>query len=156
MRAPPAKWVFIFTKVQAMDAFASVISRPWRRPFFQILRSSAKLLGVCDLLRRLYLIIVIITNLFIIIIIIALIIIIILLIIIIIDTIIITISGSEQLLFRTNVGLGEGLVSSCSNADIESLSSFIIIISSEHILAQTNMSAYYIVTATFKLSTITQ
>ena len=94
---------------------------------------------------------------FIIIIIIALIIIIILLIIvIIIDTIIITISGSEQLLFRTNVGLGEGLVSSCSNADIESLSSFIIIISSEHILAQTNMSAYYIVTATFKLSTITQ
>ena len=155
MRAPPAKWVFIFTKVQAMDAFASVISRPWRRPFFQILRSSAKLLGVCDLLRRLYLIIVIITNLFIIIIIIALIIIIILLIII-IDTIIITISGSEQLLFRTNVGLGEGLVSSCSNADIESLSSFIIIISSEHILAQTNMSAYYIVTATFKLSTITQ
>ena len=92
---------------------------------------------------------------FIIIIIIALIIIIILLIII-IDTIIITISGSEQLLFRTNVGLGEGLVSSCSNADIESLSSFIIIISSEHILAQTNMSAYYIVTATFKLSTITQ
>ena len=155
MRAPPAKWVFIFTKVQAMDAFASVISRPWRRPFFQILRSSAKLLGVCDLLRRLYLIIVIITNLFIIIIIIALIITIILLIII-IDTIIITISGSEQLLFRTNVGLGEGLVSSCSNADIESLSSFIIIISSEHILAQTNMSAYYIVTATFKLSTITQ
>ena len=155
MRAPPAKWVFIFTKVQAMDAFASVISRPWRRPFFQILRSSAKLLGVCDLLRRLYLIIVIITNLFIIIIIIALIIIIILLIII-IDTIIITISGSEQLLFRTNFGLGEGLVSSCSNADIESLSSFIIIISSEHILAQTNMSAYYIVTATFKLSTITQ
>ena len=155
MRAPPAKWVFIFTKVQAMDAFASVISRPWRKPFFQILRSSAKLLGVCDLLRRLYLIIVIITNLFIIIIIIALIIIIILLIII-IDTIIITISGSEQLLFRTNVGLGEGLVSSCSNADIESLSSFIIIISSEHILAQTNMSAYYIVTATFKLSTITQ
>ena len=155
MRAPPAKWVFIFTKVQAMDAFASVISRPWRRPFFQILRSSAKLLGVCDLLRRLYLIIVIIANLFIIIIIIALIIIIILLIII-IDTIIITISGSEQLLFRTNVGLGEGLVSSCSNADIESLSSFIIIISSEHILAQTNMSAYYIVTATFKLSTITQ
>ena len=92
---------------------------------------------------------------FIIIIIIALIIIIILLIII-IDTIIITISGSEQLIFRTNVGLGEGLVSSCSNADIESLSSFIIIISSEHILAQTNMSAYYIVTATFKLSTITQ
>ena len=92
---------------------------------------------------------------FIIIIIIALIIIIILLIII-IDTIIITISGSEQLLFRTNVGLGEGLVSSCSNADIESLSSFIIIISSEHILAQTNMSAYYIVTATFELSTITQ
>ena len=90
---------------------------------------------------------------FIIIIIIALIII---LLIIIIDTIIITISGSEQLLFRTNVGLGEGLVSSCSNADIESLSSFIIIISSEHILAQTNMSAYYIVTATFKLSTITQ
>ena len=155
MRAPPPKWVFIFTKVQAMDAFASVISRPWRRLFFQILRSSAKLLGVCDLLRRLYLIIVIITNLFIIIIIIALIIIIILLIII-IDTIIITISGSEQLLFRTNVGLGEGLVSSCSNADIESLSSFIIIISSEHILAQTNMSAYYIVTATFKLSTITQ
>ena len=64
MRAPPAKWVFIFTKVQAMDAFASVISRPWRRPFFQILRSSAKLLGVCDLLRRLFLIIVIITNLF--------------------------------------------------------------------------------------------
>ena len=50
---------------------------------------------------------------FIIIIIIALIIIIILLIII-IDTIIITISGSEQLLFRTNVGLGEGLVSSWS------------------------------------------
>ena len=93
---------------------------------------------------------------FIIIIIIALIIIIFLLIIIIIDTIIITISGSEQLLFRSNVGLGEGLVSSCSNADIESLSSFIIIISSEHILAQTNMSAYYIVTATFKLSTITQ
>ena len=93
---------------------------------------------------------------FIIIIIIALIIIIFLLIIIIIDTIIITISGSEQLLFRTNFGLGEGLVSSCSNADIESLSSFIIIISSEHILAQTNMSAYYIVTATFKLSTITQ
>ena len=92
---------------------------------------------------------------FIIIIIIALIIIIILLIII-IDTIIITISGSEQLIFRTNVGLGEGLVSSCSNADIESLSSFIIIISSEHILVQTNMSAYYIVTATFKLSTITQ
>ena len=92
---------------------------------------------------------------FIIIIIIALIIIIILLIII-IDTIIITISGSEQLIFRTNVGLGEELVSSCSNADIESLSSFIIIISSEHILAQTNMSAYYIVTATFKLSTITQ
>ena len=92
---------------------------------------------------------------FIIIIIIALIIIIILLVII-IDTIIITISGSEQLIFRTNVGLGEGLVSSCSNADIESFSSFIIIISSEHILAQTNMSAYYIVTATFKLSTITQ
>ena len=90
---------------------------------------------------------------FIIIIIIALIIIIILLVII-IDTIIII--GSEQLIFRTNVGLGEGLVSSCSNADIESLSSFIIIISSEHILAQTNMSAYYIVTATFKLSTITQ
>ena len=92
---------------------------------------------------------------FIIIIIIALIIIIILLIII-IDTIIITISGSEQLIFRTNFGLGEGLVSSCSDADIDSLSSFIIIISSEHILAQTNMSAYYIVTATFKLSTITQ
>ena len=59
---------------------------------------------------------------FIIIIIIALIIIIILLVII-IDTIIITISGSEQLIFRTNFGLGEGLVSSCSNADIESSSS---------------------------------
>ena len=93
---------------------------------------------------------------FIIIIIIIALIIITILLVIIIDTIIITISGSEQLIFRTNVGLGEGLVSSCSNADIGSLSSFIIIISSEHILAQTNMSAYYIVTATFKLSTITQ